>query len=62
MDIIICERFHSHVFSVMLEKVFLSISHNKKCLNFMNENKLDNLIINNLYNIILNIRLNKLLL
>lgn len=37
MDVMLCSRFHSHVFSIALEIPFVSLSNNRKVVNLMTE-------------------------
>jgi predicted GH43/DUF377 family glycosyl hydrolase len=37
VDFMICGRFHSHIFSIMCNKLFISLSCSRKCIELMNE-------------------------
>ena len=44
MDFMICGRFHSHIFSIICNKPFISLSCSRKCIELMNEYDLNDFI------------------
>lgn len=44
-DLIICSRFHAHIFSILCQKPFLSIAHTQKVVSLLNDHHLADLAI-----------------
>ena len=44
VDFMICGRFHSHIFSIMCNKLFISLSCSRKCIELMNEYNMNDYI------------------